>query len=84
MRAASVNRHQERSGRNALGSDRVLAWWTSARVIGYSEASDCFRVVGNPSLIWSDPVNSANPWGCFLLLFEDGASSSRGRCERRL
>jgi hypothetical protein len=51
MRAASVNRHQERSGRNAPGSDRVLAWWTSARVIGYSEASDCFRVVGKQDVM---------------------------------
>jgi hypothetical protein len=51
MRAASVNPHKERSRRNAPASDRVLSWWTSVCVIAYSEASDCFRVVGNPYLI---------------------------------
>jgi hypothetical protein len=35
-------------------------------------------------LIWSDPVNGCESVGCFFLLFEDSASSSRGRCERRL
>src|SRR5438876_3991728 len=41
-------------------------------------------MVGNPYLIWSDPVHSCESVGWFLLLFEDRASSSRGRCERRL
>ena len=43
-----------------------------------------------PSLIWSDPVNRCKFVGLFLPLlllfssFEDRASSSRGRIERRL
>src|SRR6266699_2311698 len=40
--------------------------------------------VGNSYLIWSDPVHSCESVGWFLLLFEDRASSSRGRCEGRL
>ena len=40
------------------------------------------------SLIWSDPVNRCTSVGLFLLLslslFENRASSSRGRFERRL
>ena len=42
------------------------------------------------SLIWSDPVNLCTSMGLFLLLslllplFEDRASSSQGRSERRL
>ena len=42
------------------------------------------RFVGQPYLIWSDPVNGCESVGSFLLLFEDRTSSSRGRCERRL
>src|SRR3989441_4544332 len=41
-------------------------------------------LVGKPYLIWSDPVHSCESVGWFLLLFEDRASSSRDRCERRL
>jgi hypothetical protein len=44
--------------------------------------SEC--VVGHPYLIWSDPVKGYESVGSFLLLFEDRASSSRGRFERRL
>jgi hypothetical protein len=42
------------------------------------------RLVGNPYLIWCDPVNRCESVGLFLLLFEDRAGSSRGRFERRL
>jgi hypothetical protein len=47
-------------------------------------AVDTLAVQLTLPLIWSDPVHSCESVGLFLLLFEDGASSSRGRCERRL
>src|SRR6266404_7012230 len=86
VRFCEGRNHRREARVRAAGSARVRRARSSEarlRRIFFS-LTKTYMEVGNSYLIWSDPVHSCESVGWFLLLFEDRASSSRGRCERRL